>query len=795
MKIIVTFFLCLFSMAGHAQVGSVNISIVDEFSKKPLEASVSILNSEITSSGKSNIQLLEIPVGNYTFEISSSGYETGFLYEINILPNQNLTLTIGLKKSKTTDIQEVVITRKAYKTTAESPLSLRNITSEEVQKSAGSNRDVSKAILSFPGVGSTPTFRNDLFIRGGSSAENKFYIDGIEVPVINHFQTQGASGGPRGIITVDFIKDVDFYSGAFPAKRNGILSSLFGFNLKEARKDKLGYKAILGLDDMQFMMDGPLSKDQSWSGLFSVRKSNLQLLFKAIGLPFLPSYYDTTFKVSKKYSGGDELYFIGLGAIDEFKFNENAEKTLYNQTLIDRLPVSPQWNYTFGAGYRHLVDNGNWLFTYSRNMLDNQATKYYRNRETPENLIYDYNSREAENKFRVDRNFQVQDYRISAGSNINFAKYSNNSTIKQVNQNEINFDEIDSQINFLQYGLYLQSSKLFFNDALTVSVGARVDASNYSDETSNPLEQFSPRLSLKYKIAENWALNFNSGIYYQLPAYTSLGYRLNDVLINKNTLKYIKNSHIVGGVEYSGGNNLRLTVEGYYKKYKNYPFSLRNGISLANIGADFGVVGSEPVDSRGFGETYGFEFLAQKRTVNNFYGILAYTFGYSKFSDSAGELLPSSWDSRHILSASAGKYFKKNWNFGARFRLQSGLPETPYDLNRSSLVNVWNIANGPIQDFSRLNTLRGNISHQLDLRAEKKWVFNKWQFTVYMDIINVYGSKNASGLPVVNLQRDEMGDGIVANPSAPQDQQVYLLDEGTADSNTPLPYFGFIFEF
>ena len=795
MKHLFTLLVGLFSLVIHAQVGSVNISVVDEFSKKPLEASAVIRDSGITSSGQGNLQLSEIPVGNYTFEISSIGYDTGFLYEINILPNQNLTLSIGLKKSQTTDIQEVVITKKTYKTTAESPLSLRNITSEEVQKSAGSNRDVSKAILIFPGVGSTPTFRNDLFIRGGSSAENKFYIDGIEVPVINHFQTQGASGGPRGIITVDFIKDVDFYSGAFPAKRNGVLSSLFEFNLKDARKDKLGYKAILGLDDMQFMMDGPLSKDQSWSGLFSVRKSNLQLLFKAIGLPFLPSYYDATFKVSKKYSGGDELYFIGLGAIDEFKFNENAEKTLYNQTLIDRLPVSPQWNYTFGAGYRHLVDNGNWLFTYSRNMLDNQATKYYRNRETPENLLYDYNSREAENKFRVDRNFQVQDYRVSAGSNINFARYSNNSTIKQVNQNEINFDEIDSQINFLQYGLYLQSSKLFFNEALTVSVGARVDASNYSAETSNPLEQFSPRLSLKYKIAENWAVNFNSGIYYQLPAYTSLGYRLDDVLINKNTLKYIRNSHIVGGVEYSGENNLRLTVEGYYKKYKNYPFSLRNGISLANIGADFGVVGSEPVDSRGFGETYGFEFLAQKRTVNNFYGILAYTFGYSKFSDSAGELLPSSWDSRHILSASAGKYFKKNWNFGARFRLQSGLPETPYDLNRSSLVNVWNIANGPIQDFARLNTLRGNVSHQLDLRAEKKWVFKKWQFTAYMDIINVYGSKNASGLPVVNLQRNDMGDGIVANPSAPQDQQVYLLDEGTADSNTPIPYFGFIFEF
>ncbi|UJF29604.1 TonB-dependent receptor [Kaistella sp. 97-N-M2] len=795
MRNLCLFFAVFYSFAFAAQVGSINISVFDEFSKKPLNAVVHLNDLAKSDSGRGSVQLSEIPSGTYTFEISSEGYQTGFLNDINILPNQNLTFSIGLKRSEGATIQEVVITKKMYKTTAESPLSLRNITSEEVQKNAGTNRDISRAILSFPGVGSTATFRNDLFIRGGSSAENKFYIDGIEVPIINHFQTQGASGGPRGIITIDFIKDVDFYSGAFPANRNGILSSLFEFNLKEARKDKLGYKAILGLDDMQLMVDGPLSKDQSWSGLFSVRKSNLQLLFKAIGLPFLPSYYDATFKVSKKFQSGDELYFIGLGALDDFKFNTDAKKTLTNQTLIDRLPVSPQWNYTFGTGYRHLAENGNWLFTYSRNMLDNQAKKYYRNSETPENLLYDYKSREAENKFRIDRNFQLQDYRLSAGSNINFARYSNNSTIKQVNQTEINFDQISSNINLLQYGFYLQSSRNFFADALQVSLGVRIDGSNYSDRTNNPLEQFSPRLSLSYNFAERWAFNFNSGIYYQLPAYTSLGYKLNDIFLNKSTLKYVKNIHFVAGLEYNGKNNLRLTMEGYYKKYKNYPFSLRNQISLANIGADFGVVGSEPVDSRGFGETYGVEFLAQKRTINNYYGIVAYTFGYSKFSNASGDLLPSSWDSRHILSLSTGKYFNRNWNLGARFRLQSGLPETPYDLARSSLVNIWNISNGPVQDFSQLNTLRGNVAHQLDLRAEKKWIFKKWQFTAYLDIVNIYGSKSASGLPVVNLQRDDAGNGIIANPSAPQHQQYYVLDTGENDNNTPLPYFGFIFEF
>ncbi|QFG53017.1 TonB-dependent receptor [Chryseobacterium sp.] len=790
-----SFLLLLLSAFTFAQVGSININVFDDFTKKPLAASVRMLGSEgAVFTGEGNVIIADIPSGTYTFEVTAGGYTPTSLNDIDVVPNQNLTFSVGLIRS-VNQIEEITITRKSYKTTAESPLSLRNITSEEVQKNAGSNRDVSKAILSFPGVGSTATFRNDLFIRGGSSAENKFYIDGIEVPVINHFQTQGASGGPRGIITVDFIKDVDFYSGAFPARRNGVLSSLFEFNLKSARKDKLGYKVILGLDDLQLMADGPLSRDQTWSGLFSVRKSNLQLLFKAIGLPFLPSYYDATFKVSKKFESGDELYFLGMGAKDSFKFNEDAEPTLANLTLIDRLPVSPQWNYTVGAGYRHLAENGNWLFTLSRNMLDNQALKYYRNIEVPQNLLYDYNSQESENKFRVDRNFNIADYQLSSGANINYARYYNASVSRNVTQSTVNFDQLSSDFNLLQYGLYLQAARKLFDDRLQISAGLRMDASNYSDNTNNPLEQLSPRLSLSYKFTDRLALNFNTGIYYQLPVYTALGFTQNGVLTNKNTLKYIQNTHLVGGMEYNGPNSLRFTVEGYYKKYKNYPFSLRNQISLANVGGDFGVVGSEPLDSRGFGETYGLEVLAQKRTLNNFYGIAAYTFGYSRFSNASGILLPSSWDSRHILTMTAGKYFSRNWNVGARFRMQSGLPETPYDLQRSALVNIWNVANGPVQNFSLLNTSRGNLSHQLDIRGEKKWIFNKWQLTAYVDLVNAYGSASPSALPVVNLQRDAQGNGIIANPTAPQDQQYYELQTGENDRSTPLPYFGFIFEF
>ena len=792
------FILSLFSAAlFSAQTGSLNINVFDDFSKKPLAATVTVTSSGQEFSGEGNVILLDLPAGNYSFQISAEGYQNGSLNDISVVPNQNLTFSIGLQKTTTSEqeIETVVITARVYKTTAESPVSLRNITSEEVQKNAGSNRDISKAILSLPGVGSTATFRNDLFIRGGSSAENKFYIDGIEVPVINHFQTQGASGGPRGLITIDFIKDVDFYSGAFPAKRNGTLSSLFEFNLKQARKDKIGYKAVIGLDDMQLMADGPLSKDQSWTGLFSVRKSNLQLLFKAIGLPFLPSYYDSTFKVSKKFKNGNELYFIGLGALDEFKFNENAKATLNNQTLIERLPVSPQWNYTIGVGYRHLAENGNWLFTWSRNMLDNKATKYYRNIETPANLLTRYHSQESENKIRVDRNFRLGDFQLSAGTNVNFARYFNDSDLRIITQSGPVIDNYLSDLNLTQYGFYLQGSRKLLDSKLELSGGLRIDGSDYSKMTSNPLEQFSPRISARYRFAERFALNLNGGIYHMLPSYTSLGFIQNGNLINQNMLKYIRNEQIVGGIEFNGKNNLRITAETYYKKYKNYPFSLRNGISLANVGGDFGVVGAEPLDSRGVGETYGVEILAQKRTLNDFYGIASYTFGHSRFSDINGSLKPSSWDSRHIVSLTGGKYFSRNWNIGARFRMQTGLPETPYDIARSQLVNVWNIANAPVYNYALLNSQRGNVVHQLDIRAEKKWIFSKWQMTFYVDVVNAYGSKSPSRLPVIALERGADGNGIIANPGAPQNDQVYQLNYGENDGSTPLPYFGFIFEF
>lgn len=792
------FFPLLFSLTFiFAQSGAVSILIYDQFSQKPLNGHVKVLELNKIFYGEKEVVVDSLAAKTYNFEIYAPHYDTAYLNNIDVVPNQHLIYSVGLIKKTSIDseISEVVVRYNTNRTTAESPLSLRNLSSEEIQKNAGANRDISKAVLSLPGVASTVSFRNDLLVRGGSSLENKFYIDGIEVPTINHFQTQGATGGPRGILTVDFIKDVDFYSGAFPARRPGVLSSLFEFNFKQARKNKLGYKAVLGIDDMQFMMDGPMSKDQSWSTLFSVRKSNLQLLFRGIGLAFLPSYYDTNLKISKKFENGNELYLIGVGAIDEFKLNLDAKKTPQNMANLDRIPISPQWNYTLGVGYKMLAENGSWLFTASRNMLDNQSTKFFRNIEIPGNLILDYHSQELEHKVKADRAMNFGNYKLSFGVNVGHSKYFNNTYNRYIARDESISDRYQSDLNLWQYGAYAQISNLFFNDRLNASAGLRVDASSYSTKTNNALEQFSPRLSLAYKIDDHWGMSFNAGIFYQLPPFTALGFNINQDYINEKQLKYIRNSQLAVGVNYTSDNQLKLTLESYYKKYKNYPFSLRNQTSLANATGGFGVVGAEPLDSRSVGEAYGVEFLAQKKTVNNYYGIFSYTYGYSKFSNADGVLQASSWDARHIASLTAGKYFGKNWNLGARFRAQSGFPETPYDDGRSALVNVWNVANGPIQNYNLLNTQRGKMVHQLDVRVEKKWIFSKWQITGYMDVVNIYRSNNPSNLPIVNIERDSNGIGIIANPTAPLAEQKYNLTYDQQDKQSALPYLGIIIEF
>ncbi|MFM2146539.1 MAG: hypothetical protein RL732_1375, partial [Bacteroidota bacterium] len=360
----------------------------------------------------------------------------------------------------------------------------------------------------------------------------------------------------------------------------------------------------------------------------------------------------------------------------------------------------------------------------------------------------------------------------------------------------------ETEFNMLRYGAFLSGTIKLFDDGLTLTAGMRADANNYMTSGGNPVDQFSPRIAATIRLADVLNANVSVARYYKIPSYTILGFKLNDAFVNKDAA-YIRSDHLVGGLEWLPSGTTRVTAEGFYKQYSNYPVSVVNRVSMANFGGDFGVFGNERISSTGKGQAYGFEFLFQQRLTKNFYGILSYTYYVSRFTGIDGSYLPSAWDNRHLLSFTGGYRFKKNWEVGVRFRYLGGAPYTPYDINKS--LDYYPFIAEPVLDYSRINSQRTEGFHAADLRVDKKFNFRKWTFDLFLDVQNIYNSVNPTA-PGFTLKRnaDESiatltgapyAPGSYADPLLPNNRQQAIPVLLPRDSGSFLPSIGFVIEF
>jgi hypothetical protein len=344
----------------------------------------------------------------------------------------------------------------------------------------------------------------------------------------------------------------------------------------------------------------------------------------------------------------------------------------------------------------------------------------------------------------------------------------------------------------LKYGLFGQVSRDFLNDKATISLGFRADGNDYNSSMQNPFSQLSPRFSVSYAFSPKWILVANTGRYYQLPPYTLLGFEnSNGALINKqNKVKYISSDHIVAGIEYYPNPLSKLSVEGFYKFYRNYPVSVSDSVSISSKPADFGSFGDEEVLSAGEGRAYGMEVLFQTKNFKGFNFILSYTLVRSEAKGLISEYIPTAWDNRHILNITGLRSLKRNWDVGFKWRFVGGTPYTPWDLEKSSLVSAWDAQGRAYPDYSRFNELRLSPFHQLDIRVDKAYYFKLWTLRFYIDIQNVYNFKSDEQAPLV---REANADGSILPPSGVP--QRYSLKSLTGDgAGTILPTIGVIID-
>lgn len=775
-----------------AQSGQISGRVYDEINNEPIIGANIILQNTgygAVTDLDGNYVLAGLEPGLYNIQVSYLGYQTQTRFEVEVTNAKPLFLNFGMRE-ETTSLDSIVIKASPFGRKPESPLSLSSIGINEIQRNPGGNRDISRAIQNLPGISRGFGFRNDLLVRGGAPNENSFYLDDIEIPTINHFATQGASGGSNGLLNVDLIYNADFYTGAFPVNRGNTLSSVLQLTQKEGRQDRVGFTFTLGASEAGITLEGPMTKKKKTTFLVNGRYSYLQGLFKALKLPFLPTYSDAQAKIFHKFNNKHDLTFIGVGAYDKLRLNLKEDESDDQRYLLRVLPYQDQWNYTLGARYRYFLKEGYMVFVASRSMLGNRIYKDDNN-DPGASRLFDLNSTEAENKFRFEHILRKQGYKITYGLNYEYARYTTSTlnnialgdTVVQVNYN--------SKLKLQKYALFLQVSRAWVDERLSLSLGFRADGVNFNKSMRNLFRQFSPRLSASYAFTDFLSLNVSTGLYYQLPPYTTLGYRDNDgSLVNAQTLEYIRNWQLAGGLSSTLSSNTKFSLEAFLKLYSHYPMLTNKGISLANLGGDFGWVGDEPATSSSKGKTYGLEFSVQQKLWKGVFGIFSYTWYRSLFTDTTGIFKPSSWDSRHVLNMTVGYKFKRNWEIGVKWSVQGGLPYTPYDTVNLSLIDVWESTNGnPIRDYTQLNSKRTKVLHGMNLRVDKKWFFKKWNLNLYLDITNLYNAKDVSP-DNIDVVRDQDQNPVV-NPG---DASRYLLRNIRNDGSSVLPTIGVVIE-
>jgi uncharacterized membrane protein len=806
MRQLFTLLITFIALKATAQVtGNIAGTVKDKATQSPLKDVVLNLTgtdftTQTNDAGEYNFN---VPTGTYKVAASRVGYasETQF----NIIVTSGATQYVSFELSKANaSVGEVSVkgtrSRKNSAVVADliTPLSTQRLTVTEIKNNPGGNFDISRVIQALPGVaGSTGSggFRNDIIIRGGAPNENVFYLDGIEVPVINHFQTQGSSGGPQGQLNVSFIEDVKLSTSAFDARYDNTLASVFAFKQRNGNSKKFNGNVRLSGTELSITTEGPLTKNTTF--MASARRSYLQALFALIDLPIRPNYWDFQWKTNTKINNKLSLITLGTGAIDEFSVVTSKNSTPENEYTTLRVPFIDGWNYTNGVALKGLVQDGYWNIALSRNMFTNRNRRWSdKNNKIDQNLNLNINSQEIENKLRFDYNKVSGAWRWSAGFSGQYVKFDNKffalTTINNIPNIPITSN---TYLDFFKFGAFGQIARKFFNDKLGWSAGLRTDMNTFTDKGMNPLRTLSPRTSVSYAIAPKWQASASVGTYYKIPIYTILGFKDAAGNFANKDLDYTRSTHYTAGVEFLPKESFRATAEVFYKRYSDYPVDEFRGISSANEGTGFVAVGNNNVSSTGLGRAYGFELFLQQKLMKRIFATASYTFVRSEFSGNFANAtyFPSAWDYRHLFSGIVGYKLPRNWELGAKLRLSGGAPYTPFDTVASRAFFASNFE-GTL-DYANLNSQRLATFTQFDVRATKRWNFNRWSLDLFFDLTNASIRKNESAPTYVFKRKDDNSDWLTTDGQALKADGSNGIPVIAIDASAiPTPTLGFIVE-
>jgi hypothetical protein len=704
---------------AESRTGSITGTVLDASTREPLiGANVILLGTNFGAATNSDGRFVieNVPVGTYAVRVSMIGY-TSYVRSDVVVTTGRPTEVRFLLTETTVEIEGVTVTAGFFQKLPGAALSTQTQTYEEIRRLPGGLEDVVRAISILPGVAQVQAGRNDLIVRGGAPSENLFIIENIEVPNINHFGTQGATGGPQSFINLDFVNGTSFSTGGFGVQYGDRLSSVLQIDLREGRKDKLGGKATVSATQFGLNFEGPVGEKGDF--IFSARRSYLDLLFRAAGFGFVPEYWDFLGKADYRVSQKDRVTVLGIAALNNVRlFNDTEEQRFDNSRIL----YSTQNQYVGGVSWQRLFPNGYATFTLGQTYVDYA----FRQDDTELNPVFVNDSFEHESALRADAVVKLSGRtELNAGLQGKVIRFASDIALRNFTSSFGQEFSIDETYRATTYkGAYYTQLTQRIGD-LSLTGGIRID---YFELIDRPFA-VAPRFSASYAVTARTSINAAIGRYYQAPSYIWLvANPMNRQLTHIGTDQYIL------GIERLLRTDTKVSLEGYYKNYFRYPVSMtRPYLVMANTGAGFGgseegfaSFGIDPLQSDGSGRAFGVElFLQKKLSELPFYGTVSVSYNNARFVPLDGIERPGTFDQRWITNIGGGYIVDERWEISTRFRFATGRPYTPFNNDGS-------------QDIDRYNTARIPANHSLDLRVDRRWSFDRWALITYIDVQNVY---------------------------------------------------------
>ncbi|MCK6543145.1 TonB-dependent receptor [bacterium] len=717
------------SIIGQTPGGTIKGLIIDKETKETLPgANVWIVGTSRGAVTKTDgsFEIKELTSGTYSLSVQYIGYAV-FTKPDVIVREQRITPVLIELLPEDVEGETIEVHADYFSATESASTSTTNLSSEEVRRSSAAAGDVSRIIAGLPSVAKTDEQKNSLAVRGGSPTENAFFVDGIEIPNINHFPTQGSSGGAIGILNVDLIQDVNFMTGGFSSAYGDRLSSVLDLRLREGNRDAMDGQWDLNFGGTGGVFEGPFSgKKGSW--LFSVRRSYVDIIAKMIDVNVTPWYADAQSKIVYDVGNNHQLSLIHISGYDENNISKKQGKKLDIPTygkethLQNTTGLTWRWlwnkkGYTLGVVSFSAIRFGtdfNSARTDSLLIKNKSSENYIQYRQT---AFYRFN------------NFHSLEFGWHAKTDVNHYDQAYGANTDPVG-NVIPSMTLNDKLKTFQTGFFATYTMRPFQK-LETQIGTRGDYFSYTQRW-----HVSPRVSVGYELTTATSAQIAAGIYYQNLPKNLLAQ--NKALKNNNDPYAV---HYVAGMRHRFSEDTRLTVEGYLKEYYHMPMDptqpglfvvdeiqYRNGFFYDHA----------TLNDDGKARVIGIEVTIQKKLARRFYGIISGTYYQSRYKGLDHRWRDRVFDNRFIAGIEGG--FKPNakWEYSGRFIIAGGAPYTPFNVPASEA------AQQAVFDVNQINAKRYPVYHSMNLRADRRFQLSGSNLITYISLWNVYNQKNVA---------------------------------------------------